>query len=270
MRYVLHGGLIVACVAACLGCATTKESDTARTGIEQLLVSSAVDGALDRIDFTPVRGAKIYLEEKYLDCVDKNYVIVSLEERLLSAGSTLVAKPEEADVIMHVTSGGVGTDRQEKYVGISEIPLPPPSPISIPQVSLLSRQRANGTAKLRIVAFDAKSRRPVLAGGAALARSDFKSWKVLGAGPVESGSVPTALAKAERPTVDGDFVPANIAAAPAAPAPSYVAAMPPQMAPAPASIAAGPGQVFPAPPEAPQANPAAPAGEVAGPAVAAP
>ncbi len=182
------------------GCATNKESDTARTGVEQLLVSSAVDQALDKIDLTPVRGAKVQLEEKYLDCVDKNYVIVSLEQRLMANGSTLVAKPEEADVIMHVVSGGVGTDRQEKFVGISEIPLPPPSPIMIPQMSLYSRVRANGTAKLRVVAFDAKTRQPVLQGGAVLARSDFKSWKGFGAGPVESGSVPTEIAAATRPT----------------------------------------------------------------------
>ena len=186
----------LACAALLSGCATTKESDTARTGIEQLLVSSAVDNALDKIDLTPVRGAKVYLEEKYLDCVDKNYVLVSLQQRVLMNGSTLVAKAEEADVIMHVSSGGVGTDRQEKFVGVSEIPLPPPSPISIPQTSLFSRQRANGTAKLRIVAFDAKTRMPVLQGDAALARSDFKSWKVLGAGPVESGSVPAQIAQA--------------------------------------------------------------------------
>lgn len=175
------------------GCATTKESDTARTGIEQLLISSAVDDALDKIDLSPIRGAKVHLEEKYLDCVDKNYVIVAMQERLFANGCVLAAKPEEADVIIHVTSGGVGTDRQEKYLGISEIPLPPPSPIMIPQVSILSRTRANGTAKLRIVAFDAKTRMPVIRGDAVLARSDFKSWKVLGAGPVESGSVPTDI-----------------------------------------------------------------------------
>ncbi len=181
---------LVAGVLLLAGCASTKESDTARTGIEQLLISSAVDQALDKVDLTPIRGATVHLEEKYLDCVDKNYVLVAMQERLFANGCVLAAKPEDADVIMHVTSGSVGTDRQEKYVGISEIPLPPPSPISIPQVSLLSRTRANGTAKLRIVAFDAKSRQPVLRGDAVLARSDFKSWKVLGAGPVESGSVP--------------------------------------------------------------------------------
>lgn len=197
MLRTLCQGLCWGCLFVTIsGCATTKESDTARTGVEQLLVSSAVDQALDKIDLTPVKGAKVHLEEKYLDCVDKNYVIVSLEQRLLMNGSTLVDKAEDSDVIMHITSGGVGTDRQEKFVGISEIPLPPPSPIMIPQVSIFSRQRANGTAKLRIVAFDTKSRQPVLQSGIALARSDFKSWKFLGAGPVETGSVPTDLAAA--------------------------------------------------------------------------
>jgi hypothetical protein len=215
MRHGPRFGFWLGMLAALLsGCATTKESDTARTGIEQLLVSSAVDQALDKVNLAPIRGAKVYLEEKYLDCVDKNYVIVSLEERLLRSGSTLVGKPEEADVVMHVTSGGVGTDRQEKYVGISEIPLPPPSPISIPQVSLLSRTRANGTAKLRIVAFDVKTRQPVLGGDAVLARSDFKSWKVMGAGPVETGSVPTQIAAAtvSRESIMG--MPAEIAGRP--------------------------------------------------------
>ncbi len=203
------------CVLVLLaGCATTKESDTARTGIEQLLVSSAVDQALDKVDFAPIRGAKVYLEEKYLDCVDKNYVIVSLEERILRNGSTLVDKPEDADVVMHVTSGAVGTDRQEKFVGVSEIPLPPPSPISIPQVTLISRTRANGTAKLKIVAFDVKTRRPVLGGHAVLARSDFKSWKLMGAGPVETGSVPTQIAKATDESASWIDAPAQLASQP--------------------------------------------------------
>ncbi len=118
---------------------------------------------------------------------------VSLIQRILEL---LLAKPEDADVIMHVTSGAVGTDRQEKFFGISEIPLPPPSPIMIPQVSRFSRSRANGTAKLRIVAFDAKTRQAVLQGGRVLARSDFKSWKGFGTGPVETGTVPTEIASA--------------------------------------------------------------------------
>ena len=108
------------------GCATIKESDTARTGIEQLLISSAVDRALDKIDFKPVHRAKVYVDAKHLDCVDKEYVLVALHHRLLAQNCTLADKPEDAEVQMEISSGGVGTDRQDLFIGIPEIPLGAP------------------------------------------------------------------------------------------------------------------------------------------------
>ena len=87
---------LAASFALCCGCATIKQSDTARTGVEQLLVSSAIDKSLDRIDFRPISGAAVYVEQKYLDCVDKNYVLVATHQRLLKSGCTLVEKPEDA------------------------------------------------------------------------------------------------------------------------------------------------------------------------------
>ena len=117
--------LILGCLLALsIGCATTKSSDTARTGIEQLLISSATDQALDKVNFEPIRNAKVYVETKYLDCTDKNYIIVSLHQRLLRNGSTLVEKAEEAQVILEIASGAVGTDRQEFFVGTPQIPSP--------------------------------------------------------------------------------------------------------------------------------------------------
>jgi hypothetical protein len=190
---------------AASGCATIKESDTARTGVEQLLISSAVDRALDQVDLSPLRGAKVFVDQKFLDCVDKNYVFISLNQRLLGVGATLVEKVEDGDVVLQVGSGGVGTDRQDLFVGISQIPLPPPSPISIPQFSLFNRTRANGTAKLRVIAFDAKTRAPIVNSGVLLARTDYKTWKALGAGSYETGSVHRDIVAASRPE-DSMFV----------------------------------------------------------------
>jgi hypothetical protein len=186
----------IGCLVGVSGCATTKSSDTARTGVEQLLISSATDQALDKVSFEPIRNAKVYVETKYLDCVDKNYIIVSLHQRLLRNGSLLVDKPEEAQVILEVGSGGVGTDRQEFFVGVPQIPLPPPSPISIPKLEFFTRTRAMGTAKLTVLAYDAKTRVPVVDSGRLLARSDYKQWNVLGASPVVSGRVPAELTAA--------------------------------------------------------------------------
>ena len=177
------------------GCSTMKQSDTARTGIEQLLISSATDQTLDKIDFRTISDAKVYVETKYLDCVDKNYIIVALHQRLLKAGCTLVDKPEDSQVTLEVASGGVGTDRTDMFVGSPAIPLPPPSPISLPRMPIIERTQAMGTAKLAIVAYDTKTRAPVINSGFAMARADHKTWTVLGVGGMHSGRVPQELSQ---------------------------------------------------------------------------
>ena len=205
------------CIATCStlllvsGCATTKNSDTARTGVEQLLISNAADQALDKVNFQPVRGAKVYVETKYLDCTDKNYIIVALHQRLLRNGSALVDKAEDAQVILEIGSGAVGTDRQEFFVGIPAIPLPPPSPIALPKLELFTRTKSMGTAKLTIVAYDAKTRQPVVDSGLTLARADYKQWNILGAGPVASGRIPTELSNATGENESLVSVPAVVA-----------------------------------------------------------
>jgi hypothetical protein len=173
------------------GCASMKESDTARTGLEQLLISNAVDQSLAKVDFRPVSGAKVFLKTDLLDCVDKNYVMLTTRSKLLANHCTLVDKAEDAEIIMEIASGGVGTDRTELVVGTPEIPLGLMG--SVPKVNFYERKKAMGTAKLAIIAMDAKSKQPIINSGFSLARSDHQHWSVMGSGPVLSGSVANQL-----------------------------------------------------------------------------
>jgi hypothetical protein len=201
---------------ACLlsGCTTLKESDTARTGLEQLLISSAADRSLDKVDFKPIAHAKVFLETKYLDCVDKNYIIVAMHQRLLMHNCTLVDKPEDANVVVEVASGGVGTDRHELFVGIPEIPLPPPSPIAIPKLAIFTRTKAMGTAKLTVVAYDTTTKLAVINSGYSLARADHQNWNVLGAGSVQGGTLTAEIAQATGGSDSVVSVPNNVAGRP--------------------------------------------------------
>lgn len=173
------------------GCATVKESDTARTGIEQLLISSALDESLDQVNLRQISGANVFLKTDYLDCVDKNYVIVGLHSRLLKSGCTLADKADDADVVLEVASGGVGTDRTELAVGTPEVPLGLMG--SVPKLTVFERKKAMGTAKLVVVATDTKTKQTVINEGFTLARSDHQFWSALGSGPVMSGSVVNQL-----------------------------------------------------------------------------
>ena len=179
--------LAIACLAS--GCTTMRSSDTARTGKEQLLISNAVDQSLSKVEFTALNGQKVFLDQQYLDCVDKGYVVSSMRERLFHAGASVVDKAEEADVVLEVRSGGVGTDNIDSFVGLPKLSLPGPLPISFPEVRLWSREKHQGIAKLGIVAYDAKNKALWGHGGKVLSQSDDTGYTVMGIGPFRQGSI---------------------------------------------------------------------------------
>lgn len=197
-------------VGACMlmlasGCATMKQSDTSRTGLEQLLISNAIDQSLQKVDFRPIAGAKVHLKADLLECIDKNYAILATKSKLLANQCTLVDSAEDAEVQIEIASGGVGTDRTELVVGTPEIPLGLMG--SVPKINFYERNKAMGTAKLAIVATDVKTKQPIINSGYSLARSDHQHWTTLGMGPVYSGSVAEQI-QSDTGHVDGVVLPA--------------------------------------------------------------
>jgi len=169
------------------GCTSTKQSNTARTATEQLLISNAVDQSLNKVDFAPLAGSAVFVEEKYIDCTDKGYVIGSIRHKLLQAGATLATKPEEADAIMEVRSGAVGTDVTSSYLGIPGFTAP--GMIGIPDIKLATRDSQKAVAKIGIVVYSAKSRRELGEGGVSMARADDTNSYFMGFGPHQSGTL---------------------------------------------------------------------------------
>jgi hypothetical protein len=188
MLRILSLGYLAGLVMAA-GCASTKTSNTARTAQEQLLISNSIDQALDKVDFAAFAGAKVHIDEKYLDCVDKPYLVGSVRHRVLRSGASLVEKADEADIIVEVRSGGVGTNTSDMYVGSPALAVPGPFTISLPEVRLLSKQAQMGIAKIGIVAYDAKTRQMLGDGGMTMAQSDDSNWYVFGVGPYQKGTV---------------------------------------------------------------------------------
>lgn len=169
------------------GCTSTKTTNTARTGTEQLLISNAIDQSLGKIDFTPMAGKKVHVEEKYLDSVDKGYVASTVRHHVLAAGGALAPKPEEADVVLEIRSGGIGTDTSDSFLGVPGISLP--GMLTLPDVKLITRTRQSAYAKLGLVAIDGKSRQVLGDGGTSLSMSDDNNWYVMGVGPYQDGSM---------------------------------------------------------------------------------
>jgi len=178
------------------GCTSTSTSNTARTAKEQMLLSNAMDQSLDKVDFTPLYGQKVLVEEKYLDCVDKGYLVGSVRHRIMRAGGVLAASADEADVIMELRSGGVGTDTANSFVGLPAITLP--GMLTLPEVRLTERKTQHGYSKIGMVVYDAKSKQVLGDGGMSMAQAEDSNWYVLGLGPWQDGALKGDIANARR------------------------------------------------------------------------
>lgn len=184
-------GLIVLGLA---GGGTTRTTDTTRAATEMLLVSQAVDKAVGRIDFTPLKGKAVHLDVSMIDAttVDKGYVISSIRQQLLAYGAHVMEDKRDAAYVVEARVGAVGTDRHSLLFGSPQITVPaivPGIPTSIPEIALYKRTDQKGVAKLAVFAYNRVTGRAVWQSGLVEDVSRLKDRWVLGSGPYSSGSI---------------------------------------------------------------------------------
>ena len=192
MRFLLP---IVLLCAASAGCGTTKWTDTRRTAMEQLLITDAMDRAVSRMDFKAVAGKEVYLDTAPLELVtDSPYLASLLRQHMLSSGCIVRESRSEADYVVEVRAGAVGTDRREVVFGVPATRIPamlpvPGIPSNVPELPLATRTEQRAVAKIAAFAYNRKSGRPVWQSGVVPVESTAKHVWFLGAGPFERGTI---------------------------------------------------------------------------------
>lgn len=210
MRLCLLGGIIVWGLISC-GCTTSKTSNTARTSREQLLISNAIDQSLSKIDFSALHGSRVFIEDKYLECIDKGYLIGSVRHRVMVNGGILASKPDDADVVLELRAGAIGTEHADSFIGTPEIVLP--GMLTVPEVRLITRNNQSAVAKIGLVAYDARTKEPLGTGGVSSSLSRDNNWYVMGIGPYQEGEIKYELQRttARQPGQPYQELPAVIA-----------------------------------------------------------
>ena len=177
------------------GCGTTRSTDTNRTATEQLLVSDAIDRALQSMDLQTLSGQTVFLDDsKLADVVDKNYLISSLRQYLLANGCSLRDKREEADFVVEARAGAVGTDRSDLLFGlpsmnVPQIALVQPVAAVIPEIPIAKRKDQRGIAKIAVFAYHRQTGAPVWQSGLVHQESTSNDVWILGAGPFQRGTI---------------------------------------------------------------------------------
>jgi hypothetical protein len=189
-------------LVAAFGCGSTKS----RLATEQLLVSDAVDDAVNSIDFRSLAGENVYFDMRYLvnvkgiGFVNSEYIISSLRQQMVAADLRLKEKPEDADYVVEARVGTLGSDGNEIIYGIpankglsdasTMLPNAPPLP-AIPEISVARKESQLGAVKVAAFAYDRKTGSPVWQSGIARAKTTSQDVWLFGAGPFQRGSIHT-------------------------------------------------------------------------------
>lgn len=192
---------LVVCWAGCVfslavysGCGTTRSSDSARTATEQMLISSAIDKAVNEINLQPLAGKEVYLDtDRLVGLVDMNYLIGTLKQAMLSNGVILKLDRASAKYIVEARAGVLGTNSSTVMIGIPQTQLPTLGvagmPSAIPEIPFAKTTRQAGIAKIALFAYNQSTGKPVWQSGTFPVMADAKNTWFFGAGPYQRGSI---------------------------------------------------------------------------------
>jgi hypothetical protein len=183
MRHAKAAATFVALFSILLssGCAL-RYTDPSRTATEQYLLSFPTISAVNELQLTLLQGRQVFLETAYCDRIDKEFLTGFLRSKILSAGAGLVDKREEAQIVLEVTSPGVGIDKHEFLLGMPAIavPLPTGQTFGLPELPLIKRVRQNGVSGVMITAYDRETGGVLYSHGPSIGDAWKIDWTILG------------------------------------------------------------------------------------------
>lgn len=198
---VLHVMISLAGLAGVSACTEVRETSPERTANEQLLISTAADEAIERLNFGLPQDAEVYLETRYLESYDRDYVIAALRSEVAKQSAALVSNREEASHVVEVRAGALSTNKRTDYVGFGgfEVPVPFSEAVTLPLASLYKDYSRTGIAKLAATTYAAESGALVHAAGPVYGLSWVDRNQVLGVGWWDNNLLPRKIDEEMRP-----------------------------------------------------------------------
>jgi hypothetical protein len=125
---------------------------TKKSGIEQLLVTKAVDEAIQMMT-VDIKGSKVFVDVACLMRDEQSYIRKAFTHWFLEAGVFISEYPWDADYIVSVLVKVAGTDGDQLSLGIPSIPIPLTIGITTPALTLLSQINQEGRVEMEAIIY---------------------------------------------------------------------------------------------------------------------
>jgi hypothetical protein len=147
---------LILAIPALGACTSTRETSPERSATEQLLISTAVDRAVEDIDLEIPQGTSVFLDAEQLEGSDGEYAAGEMKDRLLRQGANLVRDRSRADAVVELRAGALSIDDRQTLVGIGSFDVPVPlagQAAKIPEIAVYRQKERVGVAKLAAIGY---------------------------------------------------------------------------------------------------------------------
>ncbi|HEV2694658.1 MAG TPA: DUF6655 family protein [Verrucomicrobiae bacterium] len=162
-------------------CTSNKNTETARSATEQLLLSTAADHALRSANLELFAHQKVFLDTSYFDSYDSKYVIGTIRDALSRAGAILEDNAAGSDIIVEARSGALAIDSSETLFGIPTFtaPVPLTGTLQVPEIAFYKSSKEDSIAKIALLAYAKGSREHIYSSGSLDGASHDRAYRCL-------------------------------------------------------------------------------------------
>jgi hypothetical protein len=178
VRALALGGALLGLAA----CASTSETYPGRTATEQLLMARAADLAVEGLRLPVADGARVFVENRYLQGEGSAYATSAIRGALSEAGYALADDKASADAVFELRAGALSIEQMRRVVGLPPLALPineSLNVVSIPELSVYSRRDRVGVAEFSGFVYDARTGAPLGAVTPMIGEYRIRSHKML-------------------------------------------------------------------------------------------
>ncbi|MGV3774596.1 MAG: DUF6655 family protein [Verrucomicrobiales bacterium] len=188
------------------GCVQTRITEPERSGVEQLLISTASDQAVEKMDVSFLSGRRVFVDRQFFEAYDEEYVLGSIRDHMSRNGALLVEDSDSADIIVEARSGALSTDSSSSVIGFpsTSLPIPLAGNFATPELALLKTQKQYSTAKFALLAYERESRRHMHSSGPVTGFANHHYYTVLGLIKFNKTTIPEKKKGADKADDAGD------------------------------------------------------------------
>lgn len=173
-RFRLLAAVLAVLVA---GCASTRVTQTKRSGTEQDLLVQSLERALAHLDLSRFTGKRVALK-LYALTPDQGFATEFVTSRLEAKGVEVVPDAATADLRLKIFARVLAVDQGQSFVGIPALVVPVLG-YPIPEIALFKWVRNRGHSEVEIFSYDPHTDRFLDATPLGVGRTKYDEFTIL-------------------------------------------------------------------------------------------